>query len=177
MEAVIALRLPRDPASVPVIRHMVDCALCVAGVDKPIRDDIRLMLTEACSNVVIHALGTDEYDVSADVFEDRCVIQVMDAGEGFTADVAASVSLLAEHGHGLQIMRALADEIRLTNYEDNGAVVCLEKSLRYGSGAPGRILPRANGSLPHQETGSPDGAQRTPPRQVRRPIGCRCEVR
>jgi serine/threonine-protein kinase RsbW len=151
---------------------MIDSALGVAGVDQPIRDDIRLMLTEACSNVVIHALTTDEYDVSADVFEDRCVIKVMDAGDGFTADAGASVSLLAEHGHGLQIMRALADEIRLTNYEDNGAVVWLEKSLHYGSETPGRTLHTAHGGVPRQETMSPDGSSA----HVRRPIRCRCEA-
>ena len=93
MEAVIALRLPRDPASVPVIRKMIDSALGVAGVDKPIRDDIRLMLTEACSNVIIHALTSDEYDVSANVFEDRCVIRVMDAGVGFAAEAARPVPI------------------------------------------------------------------------------------
>ena len=145
MEAVIALRLPRDPASVPVIRKMIDSALGVAGVDKPIRDDIRLMLTEACSNVIIHALTSDEYDVSANVFEDRCVIRVMDAGVGFAAEAARPVPIMAGHGHGLQIMRALADEIHLTNHEDNGAIVHLEKTLHYDLGAPGRTLHTAHG--------------------------------
>jgi serine/threonine-protein kinase RsbW len=137
VEATIALRLPRDAASVPLIRQMFDSTLNSLGVETSIRDDIELMLTEACSNVVRHATPSDEYVVSACVYDDLCVIRVVDTGHGFDPPETKEVSLGAESGRGIQIMRALADDVRFTNRHEDGSVVCLEKRLRFMPGAVG----------------------------------------
>lgn len=140
MEATIALRLPRDAASVPLIRQMLDGTLRSLGVDPQVRDDIELILTEACSNVVKHAQPSDEYTVSAGVYDDLCVIKVVDTGGGFDPTAVLEPSLGSEHGRGLQIMRALADDIHFINKHENGAMVCLEKKLRFSPGAAGPHL-------------------------------------
>ncbi|MEU0571907.1 ATP-binding protein [Nonomuraea sp. NPDC005983] len=140
MEATMALRLPRDAASVPLIRQMFDATLNALGVEPVIRDDIELMLTEACANVIRHAGPSDEYTVSAGVYDDLCVIRVIDTGRGFDPHAVRPPAPGAEHGRGLQIMRALADDIRFTNRRENGAVVCLEKRLRFAPGAAGPSL-------------------------------------
>ncbi|WP_049563347.1 ATP-binding protein [Nonomuraea sp. SBT364] len=137
MEATIALRLPRDAASVPLIRRLFDGTLRSLGVEPQIRDDIELMLSEACSNVIRHAEPSDEYMVSAGVHDDLCVIRVVDTGDGFDPEAVKPSSPGAEHGRGLQIMRALADDVRFINKPEEGAVVCLEKRLRYSPGAAG----------------------------------------
>ncbi|SEL81968.1 ATP-binding protein [Nonomuraea pusilla] len=137
MEATIALRLPRDAASVPLIRQMLDGTLRSLGVVPHIRDDIELMLTEACSNVVKHAVPSDDYTVSASVQNHLCVIRVVDTGQGFDPDEVTDPTPGADHGRGLQIMRALADDIRFTNRRDDGAIVCLEKRLQFSPGAAG----------------------------------------
>ncbi|GAA4508281.1 MULTISPECIES: ATP-binding protein [Nonomuraea] len=137
METTMALRLPRDAASVPLIRQMLDGTLNSLGVEPEIRDDIELMLTEACSNVVKHAAPSDEYTVSAMVYDDLCVIRVVDTGHGFDPASVRDATPGSENGRGLQIMRALADDVRFTNKRENGAVVCLEKRLRYSPGAAG----------------------------------------
>ncbi|MEU5865976.1 MULTISPECIES: ATP-binding protein [unclassified Nonomuraea] len=140
MEATIALRLPRDAASVPLIRKMLDGTLRSLGVEAQVRDDIELMLTEACANVVKHAAPSDDYTVSACVRDDLCVIKVVDTGGGFDPHKVLEPGPGAEHGRGLQIMRALADDIRFTNVRENGAMVCLEKRLRFTPGAAGQHL-------------------------------------
>ncbi|MET7329530.1 ATP-binding protein [Nonomuraea sp. NPDC005650] len=140
MEATIALRLPRDAASVPLIRKMLDGTLRSLGVEPQIRDDIELMLTEACSNVIRHADPSDDYTVSASVLDDRCIIKVIDNGDGFDPSLIMEPTPGAEHGRGLLIMRALADDIRFVNRREHGAVVCLEKRLRYAPGAAGQYL-------------------------------------
>ncbi len=136
----MALRLPRDAASVPLIRQMLDGTLRSLGVEPQVRDDIELMLTEACSNVIKHAAPSDDYTVSASVHDHLCVIRVVDTGDGFDADKVSIPEPGSEHGRGLQIMRALADDIRFTNRREHGAVVCLEKRLRYAPGAAGQQL-------------------------------------
>ncbi|GAA2873459.1 hypothetical protein GCM10010517_33980 [Streptosporangium fragile] len=140
MEATIALRLPRDAASVPVIRQLLDSSLRTLGVEAWVREDIQLMLSEACSNVIKHATPSDDYMVSTELARDRCVIKVVDAGGGFDFTEAALAAPTAEHGRGLQIMRALADDIRFTSRPERGSVVCLEKSLRFVEDAPGLSL-------------------------------------
>ncbi|MEV0347499.1 ATP-binding protein [Nonomuraea sp. NPDC050680] len=138
MEATIALRLPRDAASVPLIRQMFDGTLRSLGVEPQIRDDIELMLTEACSNVVRHAGPSDEYVVSAGIYDKLCVIRVIDTGGGFEPPPNnGEAAPNAESGRGIQIMRALADDIRFTNRHEDGSVVCLEKRLRFAPGAAG----------------------------------------
>lgn len=136
MEATIALRLPRDAASVPVIRQTLDGTLRSLHVVQPIRDDIQLMLSEACANVIKHAVPSDEYTVSAGVYHDRCVIRVVDTGEGFDPRSVGEPSPGAEHGRGLQIMRALADDVRFTQRREHGTIVSLEKKLRFENGTP-----------------------------------------
>ncbi|MFI6290707.1 ATP-binding protein [Nonomuraea sp. NPDC050790] len=140
MEATIALRLPRDAASVPLIRQMFDGTLRSLGVVPQIRDDIELMLSEACTNVVRHAAPSDEYTVTAGVHDDLCVIKVVDTGGGFDPNRVREPLESAESGRGLLIMRALADDVRFTNRQENGAVVSLEKRLRFEAGAAGLSL-------------------------------------
>ncbi|AWS42802.1 MULTISPECIES: ATP-binding protein [Streptosporangium] len=141
MEATIALRLPRDAASVPVIRQLLDASLGALGVVPQIREDIQLMLSEACSNVIQHATPSDDYMVSTELCRDRCVIKVVDAGNGFDfSGVPSSPSATSEHGRGLLIMQALADDIRFVNRHERGSIVCLEKALRFVEDAPGLSL-------------------------------------
>lgn len=140
MKATIAWRLPRDAASVPVIRQLLDTSLRTLGVEPQIREDIQLMLSEACSNVIQHAVPSDDYLVRTELTRDRCVIKVVDAGSGFDFSAAPSPSSTSEHGRGLLIMQALADNIHFVNRHEQGSIVCLEKTLRFVEDAPGLSL-------------------------------------
>lgn len=140
MEVVIALRLPRDAASVPVIRQMLNAALGVIGVDPQTRDDIQLMLAEACSNVIRHADASVEYAVEAEVSQNQCVLKVADDGGGLPEESLSPAGCLAENGRGIQIMRALADVMRVASLPERGVSVHLEKALRFSPDAPGQRL-------------------------------------
>ncbi|MEU7866802.1 ATP-binding protein [Dactylosporangium sp. NPDC049140] len=76
----LALHLPRDAATVPVVRRLLDQALRTLGVEPSCRDDISLILTEACANVIEHALQIDDYEITIDVTSARCMIHVINAG-------------------------------------------------------------------------------------------------
>lgn len=140
MEATISLRLPRDAASVPVIRQLLDATLRSLGVAPHIRDDLELLLTEACANVITHAAPSDDYTVSAAVHAERCVITVADTGGGFDPRAVVEVSPTAEHGRGLQIINALADEVYVTSEPERGVMVCMAKRLEFVPGALGHDL-------------------------------------
>ncbi|TDC45166.1 ATP-binding protein [Actinomadura sp. KC345] len=140
MEISLDLLLPRDAASVPASRRLLDAALTALGVEDQIRDDIEAMLTEACTNVIRHAEHGAHYTVRVTIQDRRCMIKVIDAGTGFDAGQVPHPEPAAERGRGLLIMKALADDVRFCSYPQDGALVSLEKHLRYGEDSLGGLL-------------------------------------
>ncbi len=84
--------------------------------------DLKLALTEACSNSVRHAYpqGEGVVEISYALRSDRIVIEVSDDGEGFgLADPDANGGHeLTEGGLGIAIIRAIADEFEVAVGED-----------------------------------------------------------
>jgi serine/threonine-protein kinase RsbW len=156
----LALHLPRDAATVPLVRRLLDQALRTLGVADGCRDDIGLILTEACANVIEHALRIDDYEITIEVAGERCVVHVVNAGpqvdparlaarssapgpgEGLPprprdeSSAAPSVdplfdAVLDEHGRGLHIIRSLADELYVTPALSGGLVLQAVITLRW----------------------------------------------
>lgn len=143
MEMRFALQLPRDALSVPVVRRVLDNSLRTLGVAEECRTDIEVALTEACTNVLDHAVSDEEYEVVAGVADGDCVIDVVDAGRGFDADGYGhdEADHGAEAGRGIQLIRALVDQVHFrTPPETDGTVVHLEKTLVYDDDAPFKRL-------------------------------------
>ena len=77
----MVLFMPRDAASVPVSRQVLDSCLETLGVTPDTRTDIALALGEACANVVQHAGPGMEYEVLATARDGRCVIEVVNTAD------------------------------------------------------------------------------------------------
>jgi serine/threonine-protein kinase RsbW len=140
VEFKVVLFLPRDAASVPISRQVLDGCLATLGVTADTRTDIALALTEACASVVLHAGAADEYEVIALTSDDRCVIEVVNTGsaEAMMLPPSDPVPVTAEHGRGLKIIDAVTDNMRLTG---NGmTTVHFEKALEWVPGAPAEHL-------------------------------------
>lgn len=77
--------------------------------------DLKLALTEACSNSVRHAYAGREglVDIVFELYDDRFVIEVADDGLGFEPVAARSEGALSEGGLGIAIIRAVADELEI----------------------------------------------------------------
>ncbi|MFY9887659.1 MAG: ATP-binding protein [Streptosporangiaceae bacterium] len=137
MEIKVALSLPRDAASVPVTRQVLDCCLERLGVLPETRADIALALSEACANVIQHAGPGEEYEVVASTRDGRCVIEVVDTGSrGATVRRPPDPdTLMSEHGRGLKIIDAVTDELSLTGDGEAGTTVHFEKVLEWEPGA------------------------------------------
>jgi serine/threonine-protein kinase RsbW len=152
MEIKMLLYLPRDVASVPVSRQVLDGCLETLGVRPETRADIALALSEACANVVQHAEADEDYQVQVSARNGQCVIEVVNAGreDGALVPTAlepadALVPATAEHGRGLQIIDAVVDNLQLTGNERQGTTVHFEKKLDWLPGAPGEHLFAADG--------------------------------
>ena len=138
MEIKFTLALPRDELSVPVVRRILTAGMRVLGVEEQTIGDIELALTEACTNVLDHSAGEQEYEVSAGIDGTRCVIEVVDRGAvGFdgAATGHGTADVTAESGRGVQLMRALVDRVEFSSHASEGTVVHLEKQLVFPAGA------------------------------------------
>ena len=111
----------------------------IAGV-RPLSDetlhDLKLALTEACTNSVKHAYGEDggSIDIVYELLSDRLAVEVGDAGAGFEPNGgrrggAGEDELLEEGGLGIEIIRALTDEVEIAEREGGGSRLRFVKLL------------------------------------------------
>ena len=83
--------------------------------------DLKLALTEACTNSVRHAYpnGTGSVEVLYELRPDRLVVEVIDDGSGFAYEPSGGAEDdLAEGGLGIAIIRAVTDELDFGRRED-----------------------------------------------------------
>jgi len=97
--------------------------------------DLKLALTEACTNSVRHAYadGAGSVDILYELHSDRLVVEVSDDGEGFEPPATPSDALdaeeLAEGGLGIAIIEALADELEIRERAQGGSSLRFVKLL------------------------------------------------
>ena len=116
--ADIRLTLPARPESVGLVRHML-CALAEAlELPSHVCDDLRLAVTEACTNVVRHAYheGEGAIDVLARPTADGLHVIVSDHGAGIgpSPDQAGP-------GFGLSLISSLADRLEIDHEPGQGS--------------------------------------------------------
>jgi serine/threonine-protein kinase RsbW len=137
----MSLLLPRDELTVPVARHLTAGALEQLGVEEDCAADVQIALTEACTNVILHAEPGDEYEIAVEVDDSSCVIRVIDRGHGFDADALGNgADHTAESGRGVALMDALVDQVVFESRPEAGTIVLLSKTLEYGEGSVMRRL-------------------------------------
>jgi serine/threonine-protein kinase RsbW len=72
------LVLPREALSVPVMRRVLGGTLLGFGADEDCVADILLAASEACTNVLKHGGRSGEYEVSASVGKNACLLEIAD---------------------------------------------------------------------------------------------------
>jgi anti-sigma regulatory factor (Ser/Thr protein kinase) len=114
MDAPFEARMPGTPLGVRMLRKEIaviaeDCGMDDAGVA-----DVRLAVTEAATNAVMHGYAdtTGELTVSAVIHDGELVIVVGDTGGGFDQR-----SESAGLGVGLSIIATLADRLKIYSTE------------------------------------------------------------
>ena len=131
MRLSVRVSLPREVDSVPAVRRLLRSALATLRVDRQSGADLEIALTEACTNVVKHAAGADQFEVRLHVADDHCAIDVLDNGAGFDARVAdrGLPDVGSERGRGLLLIKALSDNVRMHSAPRGGSMIHFEKSL------------------------------------------------
>jgi len=119
---VVALTIPAKPEYIALARLALSGLAQVRPVEPETLADLKLALTEACSNSVRHAYregraGT--VDVRYELDGSQLAVEVVDEGSGFDVSSAEREGdgELDEGGLGLAIIRAVTDELAINSHE------------------------------------------------------------
>ena len=132
---VVRLTIPAKPEYITLSRLALSGLTRVRPLTDETLADLKLALTEACSNSVRHAYGDDDGHVaiSFELRDDRLIVEVSDDGTGFepeTAGAAGDEVELSEGGLGIAIIRSIADEVEIGGGANGrGARLRFEKLL------------------------------------------------
>jgi serine/threonine-protein kinase RsbW len=122
------LTLPARAENVAVVRHAFGGLGEALDVPDHALADVKLAVTEACTNVVVHAYGEDEgpMAVSAALREGRLTVVVADEGRGIvprpdSPGLGLGLPLIATLAESLELGTGDADEteVRMTFVLDN----------------------------------------------------------
>jgi serine/threonine-protein kinase RsbW len=130
----VRLTIPAKPEYITLGRLALTAIAGVRPVSDETLHDLKLALTEACTNSVKHAYGEDGVgcvDIVYELLADRLAVEVGDAGSGFdpNADHPGADDELEEGGLGIEIIRALTDEVEIGEREGGGSRLRFVKLL------------------------------------------------
>jgi anti-sigma regulatory factor (Ser/Thr protein kinase) len=127
MTSDMELALPARAENIALIRHAFGALGEALGVDEELLSDVRLAVTEACSNVVVHAYPDEDpgpLEVLATLEDETLTVVVRDEGPGI-APHPDSPGL----GLGLPLIASLAESVQLGRDERERTEVCMTFSL------------------------------------------------
>ena len=129
----VRLTIPAKPEYITLGRLALTAIAGVRPVSDETLHDLKLALTEACTNSVKHAYGNGggEVEIVYQLEPDRLVVEVGDAGTGFDPGAANAdgANELEEGGLGIEIIRALTDEVEIAEREGGGSRLRFVKLL------------------------------------------------
>jgi len=135
--------MPALPANVALVRQALAGLTDELGVEPARAADMKIALTEACTNVVVHAYGDEPgpLEVAMGVEHGRLVLSVRDRGSGLHPLPGRDEG--SPLGFGLALIASLSDELGLVGGR-HGTEVRIVFALSGGTAPPLAIHPSAD---------------------------------
>ncbi|HEX4521604.1 MAG TPA: ATP-binding protein [Gaiellaceae bacterium] len=128
----VELRLPPHPENLALARLALTGVAGVAGLSEPTLADLKLAVTEACTNAILHGSSRDSTGglvVRYRLGTGRLEVEVEDEGAGFDPDDPGARESAAEgQGMGLLIIRSTTDEVKIES-DSTGSRISFTKLL------------------------------------------------
>ena len=134
MTDILKFSVPGKPEYVGTVRLAVSSLANCAGFDIEAIEDIKVAVSEACTNVVCHCKPNrdDCYEVACELGNGRIIISVIDRAGGYdTAKYQRpAMDNPKEGGLGLFIIKALMDEVDIFSELGMGTSIKMVKYLK-----------------------------------------------
>jgi serine/threonine-protein kinase RsbW len=143
MPDTMTLSVPGKAEYVSTVRLAVSSLAAKSGFDIESIEDIKVAVSEACSNILCHSDSGNEYlyRVECTLHDDRFEITVVDSGVGFDTDnyETPDPGSLQSGGLGIYIIKALMDEVQVESHDGSGTLIRMTKHILSGEpvGFPG----------------------------------------
>jgi len=135
MTDILKFSIPGKPEYVGTVRLAVSSLANHAGFDIEAVEDIKVAVSEACTNVVCHGLPNREecYEVACEVGNGRIIISVVDRAGGYdmTKYQCPSMDNPKEGGLGIYIIKALMDEVDIFSELGMGTSIKMVKYISH----------------------------------------------
>jgi serine/threonine-protein kinase RsbW len=115
----VRLTLPARPENVAVVRHVLGAFAAALQLPDDVIEDMRLAVTEACTNVVRHAYADGEpgpVEILIRPEGDTLMVMVSDRGRGLGSTPDSSGP-----GLGLPLISALSHSFEIEQVPDDGS--------------------------------------------------------
>ena len=121
--AVLDLELDSAPESVALVRAGIKGLGALLELDPELLEDLQMVTSEACNNVILHAYGdrSGPLVVRVTATHEGVDVLVRDHGSGFE-----DLDTEPDGGLGLAVIRSLADRTELINGAEGGTEVHIE---------------------------------------------------
>jgi serine/threonine-protein kinase RsbW len=133
MTDVLKFSVPGKPEYIGTIRLAVSSLANCAGFDIEAVEDIKVAVSEACSNVVCHGKPNREecYEVACEIGKERITISVIDRAGGYDMSKYQNPTMdnPKEGGLGIFIIKALMDEVDIFSELGMGTSIKMVKYL------------------------------------------------
>jgi serine/threonine-protein kinase RsbW len=110
LDSAIRLTLPARPENVALVRHVLGALAEALDLPQAVTEDMRLAVTEACTNVVRHAYDDGEGAIDVAVRRQGGALDVIVADSGRGIEPSPDTS---GPGLGLPLIAALADTVEI----------------------------------------------------------------
>ena len=135
--SAVELRIPCEPQYISVVRLVVAGLGAQAGLTVDDIDDMKVAVSEACTNTIDHAFPDEESSAKPAPIIIRFVphegelrVEVEDVGQGFEPDRVITdrgEEPSVERGLGLYLIRQLADSVQVQSAPGSGTKVIMTK--------------------------------------------------
>jgi anti-sigma regulatory factor (Ser/Thr protein kinase) len=133
----VRIALPARAPNLAVVRQLLSGVASAIGMPKERLDDVKVAVTEACTNVVLHAYADAEpgpLRVDAWAEPERLIVLVRDEGQGMSPRADRRSPGL---GLGLRMMATLASDLSISSEAGRGTDVGMTFALEpEGAGGP-----------------------------------------
>ncbi|MGW7517829.1 ATP-binding protein [Streptomyces sp. NPDC054796] len=124
---------PHDKGAVGTARDFAVDALTRWGLPEELREDVRMCVSEAATNAVIHTAAAEGFDVSLDLLRTEAELRVhVGDGDPDRVPVRACSGPEGVNGRGLHLITSLAHDFTVT-------VTPTGKTVSFSFGIPQRI--------------------------------------
>ena len=133
MTDILKFSVPVKPEYVKTVRLAISSLANCAGFDVEAVEDIKVAVSEACTNVVCHAVPNcmEVYEVACEICNDKFIVSIIDQAGGYDTSKYKPPMMDSpkEGGLGIFVIRALMDEVDIISELGSGTSIKMVKYI------------------------------------------------